>query len=390
MKDNNINWELITSLLRGEKLSDEELNIVLAQIKEYPELIKNAEELLFIIQKVRYAREANQINLQNNWIKVNSKIKYTNRKKTITYTLRIAATIIILLSFSFYFFILRNDFFLNSKDDQYLTQLIQRQIDSADLLLIRSTDTIPILIGDDFFLDKVHLKYVTQEDGFSFETPEESESEYTVNIPNGKQAKITLDDGSVVWLNSTSTLEYPLVFNKPDREVNLIGEGLFDVVSNTEKRFVVNTANNTKVIVHGTLFNVKSYEEEDKIVTTLIHGSVGFEMPDGKEEALLPGNQGIYYKSGKVYENKTNVDVLYFTKWKEGIYLFQNEELKNIALQLERWYGVKIILMDNLATKKLSGGIELEKPLSSFLINIEKTINIKYEAYEKTIRITEK
>ena len=390
MENTNINWELITALLAGEKLGDDEINIVLGQIKENPGLINNAEDLLFIIQKIKYARKGNQIDLQKNWTKINSNIKTGNRKKTIGLTLKIAASVIILFTFSFYFFFIKNDFYITQRNNKHIAHLGQRSAINADMFLIRNTDTIPVLTGDDFIIDNVHFKYSSRKEGLSFEAPEKQDPviEYAINVPHGKQAKVTLDDGSVVWLNSTSTLKYPLLFNKQDREVSLIGEGLFEVISNAGKKFIVNTENNTKVVVHGTLFNVKAYREEDKIITTLVYGSVGFELPDGREKELLPGNQGIYCKSGDKYINKSSVNTLYYTKWKEGIYLFTNEEMKDIALQLERWYGVKIILNDGLGSKRLSGAFELERPLSYFLNNIEKTINIKYEAYEETVRIS--
>ncbi|GHT60192.1 hypothetical protein AGMMS50239_08650 [Bacteroidia bacterium] len=160
-------------------------------------------------------------------------------------------------------------------------------------------------------------------------------------VPAGQRARLTLPDGSTVWLNAGSTLLYPSAFGK-ERNVCLKGEGFFDVAKNPDKPFIVST-DSIDIVALGTQFNVYSYAKAGYVNTTLIEGSVKVFRPGEKTGGtLLQPNQQAIYKNGK-FSVKTSADTDKLM-WKEGIYTFREENLDTIIKDLELYYDVKIIV----------------------------------------------
>lgn len=160
-------------------------------------------------------------------------------------------------------------------------------------------------------------------------------------VPAGQRARITLPDGSTVWLNAGSTLLYPSAFGK-ERNVRLTGEAYFDVAKNPDKPFIVST-DSINIMALGTQFNVHSYAKAGYVNTTLIEGSVKVYKPGEKAGGtLLYPNQQAIYKNGKFrLETAIDTDKLL---WKEGLYTFREESLDTIIKDLELYYDVKIIV----------------------------------------------
>jgi transmembrane sensor len=132
----------------------------------------------------------------------------------------------------------------------------------------------------------------------------------TITAPIGSKSKITLSDGTNVWLNAGSTIKYNENFNKKDRSVELVGEGYFEVTKNKALPFIVNT-NEIRVMALGTAFNIKAYPDEDSVETTLVSGSLIVEgNKKGKKILLAPNQRATYFNNeGNVYiselENKS-------------------------------------------------------------------------------------
>ncbi len=161
--------------------------------------------------------------------------------------------------------------------------------------------------------------------------------------------KVTLPDGSNVWLNHSSSLKYPAMFQGNSRTVELIGEGYFEVVQNTEKPFIVTTGA-IEIKALGTIFNVMAYPEEDRIETSLIKGSIELqrEGPSGKPIPLVkmrPTDLAIFQKSNNVFTVHTIDDDRYFS-WKEGKLIFNKEPIEEVVKKLSRWFNVDIQILD--------------------------------------------
>lgn len=166
----------------------------------------------------------------------------------------------------------------------------------------------------------------------------------TLYVPAGQRACITLQDGTIVWLNAQSTLIYPSHFYGKERIVSITGEAFFEVSKDKEKPFIV-TAQDAKIRVLGTKFNVYSYPDTKQIKTSLIEGAVQV-FYKSKQVILRPNEESIAQDGKLTVSNIKNSDMLL---WRNGIYSFNNERLVEIVRKLELYYDVTI----NIANPKL-------------------------------------
>jgi len=161
--------------------------------------------------------------------------------------------------------------------------------------------------------------------------------------------KVTLPDGSVVWLNRRSSLRYPASFDGDKRYVDLKGEGYFEVTHDDKIPFIVNT-NNLQIIARGTTFNVMAYPEEDKVETSLISGNVELikQLSGGKSEALYlmnPADLTIYNKKSDEIAVRVIDDDRKFS-WKNGKLVFTAEPMPEVIKKLSRWFNADIEIND--------------------------------------------
>jgi len=201
----------------------------------------------------------------------------------------------------------------------------------------------------------------------------------TITVPMGAKTKVQLPDSSIVWLNSGSTLSYPIQFGN-SKCVSLTGEAYFEVIK-TSKQFIVTTEYGN-VEVKGTSFNVKAYKDDDSFETTLEEGIVVYKVKDSHYEVTLkPGEQVI--KSSNGFDVK-QVETKYFTSWKDGKMLFNRDPFPNFIKKLERWYNVKIEYSDpDLNKLWYSGTIEMET-ISEVMEMICKVAPVTYSFNNKT------
>lgn len=160
----------------------------------------------------------------------------------------------------------------------------------------------------------------------------------TVHVPAGQNAQLTLADGSKVWLNAGSTLNFPTRFVKEKRQVTLEGEGFFEVKANKEKPFIVSTST-YDIRALGTSFNVNAYKSSGIFETSLLTGKVEITDCAKKETVLLLPNNRVILESGKL-KTLPIQDAEYFL-WREGIISF-NEPLSKVLKKLELYFDVKI------------------------------------------------
>lgn len=151
----------------------------------------------------------------------------------------------------------------------------------------------------------------------------------TMTTPRGGQYKLKLPDGSLVWLNASSSISYPTAFKGKTREVSITGEAYFEVIRNPSKPFIVKTYRD-EIRVTGTSFNVNSYTDEEDIKTSLLEGIVEI---DGKR--LTPGKA---YIGGKIVATDLEKDIA----WKNGAFYFHQVKLKEAMRQIARWYDIEV------------------------------------------------
>lgn len=190
----------------------------------------------------------------------------------------------------------------------------------------------------------------------------------SVETPRGRQFKLTLEDGTHVWLNAASSIRFPLAFTGKERRVEITGEVYFEVAKNKAKPFIVKTGD-MQVEVLGTHFNVKAYADEAEIKTTLVEGSV--RISNGKTAGILkPGQQAQASGTGKLQIND-HADIEEVLSWKNGRIAFTNAGLESIMRQVSKWYDVDIEYAGSVPNRTFTADISRNTNLSEFLKVLE-------------------
>lgn len=203
---------------------------------------------------------------------------------------------------------------------------------------------------------------------------------YQTFSPIGSQTKIILPEGTVVWLNSGSSLKYNRSFGKENREVTLSGEGYFEVSKNKKKQFIVHTGM-LDVNDIGTVFNVKAYKDEKEITVNLIEGTVNISLPDTKnsDPLLMKPNEKLVFnkltKRTELFETDASRSAL----WTTGKLCFVDASIEQISKDLERKYNVEIRIANERIKKELfSGSLNLNLSIKEVLsyIDVDKKFKI--------------
>lgn len=174
-------------------------------------------------------------------------------------------------------------------------------------------------------------------------------SNVTLNVPRGGEFHIILEDSTEVWLNAESSLEYPEAFIGSERVVEVRGEAYFKVRKDENRPFIVKSYGQA-VKVYGTEFEVASYPEDEYVYTTLVEGKVGV-MPEHLSSAslfLTPDSQSLFSKADATTTVK-NVNAKLVTSWKDGLFVFEDQTLEQIMIQLSRWYDFEYRFADEAA-----------------------------------------
>ena len=192
-----------------------------------------------------------------------------------------------------------------------------------------------------------------------------------IEVPRAGEYKFRLDDGSVVWLNSESVLEYPRNFTGERRVVKLSGEGYFEVERDEARPFVV-IAGDAEITVLGTSFNVEAHS--DAVTTTLVSGSVAVATPRG-EVTLTPGAQAVAVEEGITVRE---VDAALYSSWTKGVFKFDKMPLADICARLSKWYDVDFAFEGDSGSERFTGGTWKYVPLEDFLASIEQITNVSF------------
>jgi len=220
----------------------------------------------------------------------------------------------------------------------------------------------------------------------------------TIITPKSGQYCITLSDGTKVWLNAASSLRYPVAFNAGSREVELSGEGYFEVATvlsgqGNKVPFTVSVRNTglpnaMKVKVLGTKFNVMAYNDEAAIETTLLEGKVETAYSAGSA-SLSPGLQSTLEKNDLKFK-VSKADIERALAWKNGEFRFNRLDIKGIMRQIARWYDVSIEYRGNMDNIYLSGVFSRKSEVSQMLDILEATGTVHYQLEGNKIIVSTK
>lgn len=214
-----------------------------------------------------------------------------------------------------------------------------------------------------------------------------------ISVPLGQMSEITLYDGTHVWLNSGTTLQYTSKFGKADRTVFLDGEAFFKVIhGNLPFRVKLK---NSEIEVLGTSFNAVSYKNESISYVTLVEGSVNLNSLSGEKITTIKPSQQITIPENLDDVHVSTVDAGFYYSWTEGKIVFDEERLEDIAARLERWYNVEIRLVGKgTGDLRFSGTILKNKPLDqivkAFELLLPVAVNYQNNLQNKDILIISK
>jgi len=211
----------------------------------------------------------------------------------------------------------------------------------------------------------------------------------TLTTPRGGQYCVTLPDSTVVWLNASTSLKFPIAFSGKERKVEVHGEAYFEVAKNEAMPFIVK-AGNEEIKVLGTHFNVSAYADDKLIKTTLLEGSVKISLKDNNESidntiTLVPGQQSQLDKNNNLSVIETNLNEA--VAWKNGYFMFKNENIESIMLKLARWYDVKVNYNVDIENRDFTGTIARSQNISDVLTMLELTEIIHFKIEGKTITV---
>lgn len=321
-----------------------------------------------------------------------------NRKTNMVYLITsVAAAILVILSISI-LFVNTND----QRAQRASTQFVEVE-ETADVLPGGNKAILTLADGSRISLDSLVSGELVNHNGIYIKKNIDGELEYTISnntharsgdfntieTPVGGKYKVILPDGTKVWLNSASYIKYPVTFDMHERRVTLVGEAYFEVkkMQGSDKQSVpfIVESNKQRIEVLGTNFNVNSYSDDEYTKTTLTEGSVRVSSTDSKSSKLLkPGQQSII-RDGKI--SVQTADIESDIAWKNGDFIFKQEELQSVMKKIARWYDVEIEYLDINKDVKFSGAISRSKNLSAVLEMMELTGEVKFKIKERRVYV---
>ena len=204
-----------------------------------------------------------------------------------------------------------------------------------------------------------------------------------ISVPTGQRVNIQLSDGTNVWLNSGSKMEYPAAFTKRKgkREVTLNGEGYFEVAKDTKRPFVVQTGK-YDIEVLGTKFNVDAYNKASSFSTALMEGSIQIsdKAEPTKKIILHPLQKADYINGQLVVEKIQNYDIY---RWKEGLLCFEHIAFNDLMKEFEKTYDIQIINKNkNLENYICSGKFRISDGLDFILHVLQRDVKFSFSRNE--------
>lgn len=234
---------------------------------------------------------------------------------------------------------------------------------------VYSSENAGVEIVNDTVAGKVsyHVNKTGMEDSLVFNT---------LIVPKGGEYSLELPDGTVVWVNSESSLRFPEKFTSNRREVFLEGEAYFEVKKDANRPFYVHTEAG-KVRVLGTAFNVCAYSNDRFWQTTLVEGSVMINQEE-KEVLLKPNEQyQIDVRTGKAGLREVLPEL--YTSWRDGKFYFKAYTFEELVEKLERWYDFKMFYMnEEIKTRRFSGVVNKYQPLEEMFKFLQMTSDVQF------------
>ena len=376
----------LIAFLSGELDEREEEN-VRVWLEASPENRNAYESLMKDYLRIRWVQENVQIREEQAKKIIFSSLKM---KRNLTPYYGVAASIAVLLIVTLFFFI---------REDK---QIVSEKLVTSEIKPIQSKAILVLSTGEQIQLTKSTQK-IQEQDGSvlkidsvmgvqydSLSTKRAEKPIYNkIVVPRGGEYFVTLSEGTKVWLDADSELEYPVFFSGDFREVKLKGNAYFCVTKKNDKPFVVR-AGEFSLKVYGTEFNVNAYDLQN-IETVLVNGSIGFKANESTPERMMEPNELAVSDSRTGLSEIHQVDIYPYIAWKNQNIVFVNERLESIMEKMARWYDVTVFFQDeSLKDLRFDCNMRRYTDIRDLFFFLEKTSNARFALNGRTVVISKK
>ena len=376
----------LIAFLSGELDEREEEN-VRVWLEASPENRNAYESLMKDYLRIRWVQENVQIREEQAKKIIFSSLK---KKRNLTPYYGVAASIAVLLIVTLFFFI---------REDK---QIVSEKLVTSEIKPIQSKAILVLSTGEQIQLTKSTQK-IQEQDGSvlkidsvmgvqydSLSTKRAEKPIYNkIVVPRGGEYFVTLSEGTKVWLDADSELEYPVFFSGDFREVKLKGNAYFCVTKKNDKPFVVR-AGEFSLKVYGTEFNVNAYDLQN-IETVLVNGSIGFKANISTPERMMAPNELAVSDSRTGLSEIHQVDIYPYIAWKNQNIVFVNERLESIMEKMARWYDVTVFFQDeSLKDLRFDCNMRRYTDIRDLFFFLEKTSNARFALNGRTVVISKK
>ena len=376
----------LIAFLSGELDEREEEN-VRVWLEASPENRNAYESLMKDYLRIRWVQENVQIREEQAKKIIFSSLK---KKRNLTPYYGVAASIAVLLIVTLFFFI---------REDK---QIVSEKLVTSEIKPIQSKAILVLSTGEQIQLTKSTQK-IQEQDGSvlkidsvmgvqydSLSTKRAEKPIYNkIVVPRGGEYFVTLCEGTKVWLDADSELEYPVFFSGDFREVKLKGNAYFCVTKKNDKPFVVR-AGEFSLKVYGTEFNVNAYDLQN-IETVLVNGSIGFKANESTPERMMEPNELAVSDSRTGLSEIHQVDIYPYIAWKNQNIVFVNERLESIMEKMARWYDVTVFFQDeSLKDLRFDCNMRRYTDIRDLFFFLEKTSNARFALNGRTVVISKK
>lgn len=371
---------LILKYLKNE-ITDKEQQILNQWLEESPQnkaLLESFRQTAKVEQDIDQLRSVD-VNAQ--WERFNANIGHSQSKKLRLgkWWPRVAAVLLVASSITAYFY------YAQHQSVSPETALAYDVNPGSERAILQLADGAVVNLGryqkhsdhdqDQGFDVKEGTLYFTANHTKSGQT-----NRHALRTPRAGEYKVVLPDGTKVWLNASSYLSFPQNFDGNERRVQLKGEAYFEVAHQPSKPFIV-SFNDTEVKVLGTHFNISTYGNTSK--TTLLEGSVS--ISEGEYQTLLKPGQEALIEQGEISVQKT--EVYKSIAWKEGVFYFKEDNIKEILDQISRWYDVQIVYQGKPSQQAITGNIRRQATLNQVLEMLSALTNAKFNLTDRTVTV---
>ncbi|MDR0264502.1 MAG: FecR domain-containing protein [Sphingobacterium sp.] len=321
-----------------------------------------------------------QEDIQLKWDSTRTKARL-HRKKQRTRRLLVAASLVAVLCLgtwtAFHFsgdgklttVALKNKTVVPGKQQAILT------LSNGEVILLAGNDSTTIREGGNLMkIADNQLDYAT--------TSKDEVHLHKLSVPIGGTYRIQLNDGTIVWLNADSEVEYPSVFTGDERRVRIKGEAFFEVAKDPDKPFRVQVGESTVEAV-GTAFNINTHLKEGQIKTILTEGRIKVSVAD--KSVLIDKGNATLVESRQITVAKADPEEA--VAWKEGYFYFGGKDLRSIMSEIARWYDIEVDYQRPLSDEKYQGGIKRTESIQAVCAVLKGLTGLDIQIKNRTLTI---